>query len=102
MTGEIHFTGVGISIDYYRSWLCGLGKQLSEYFWWALGNRGEHSSGSIRMQYGASGGMSVLAAKSMFPSPLFSQISKSVYNPHTCCSAEYTEQKPLFTLLAEN
>lgn len=75
VTGEIHFTGVGISTDYYWSWLCGLGKQLSEYFWWALGNRGEHSSGSIRMQSGAPGGMSVLAAKSTFPSSLLSQNS---------------------------
>lgn len=94
--GEVHFIGIRISTNHPWNWLCGLGKQLSKHFWWALGNGGEHSSGPVGMQHGAPGGRPVcVVLPSCFP-------WKSVVNVlinHTPC---VTDCSPLSLLPAKN
>lgn len=97
--GEVHFIGIRISTNHPWNWLCGLGKQLSKHFWWALGNGGEHSSGPVGMQHGAPGGRPVcVVLPSCFP-------WKSVVNVlinHTPCSPQWTDCSPLSLLPAKN
>lgn len=57
--GAVHVPGVRGGADHPGGWLRGLGQQLSEHFWWDLGNHGEHPSGPVGMQHGAAGGRPV-------------------------------------------
>lgn len=60
--GEVHVPGLRVGPDCPGGRLRGLSEQLSEHFWWDLGNCGEHSSGPVGMQHGAPGGRPVRVA----------------------------------------